>query len=126
MLKTKTTLSLLLALIAGSMMFPASAIAGTADTQSYNVRYNPSELGSAEKASAIIDRVHATATELCLDEMGPERYIEKLKVQRCLREVTQDFVDRIGHPNLDAAHRKNPAPRKLIKGRSHIQLAGSR
>ena len=126
MLKTKTTLSILFALMAGSMMVPSSANAGTPETHSYDVRYNPSELESSEKANAIINRVHASATELCLDEIGPDRYIEKLKVQRCLRDVTQDFVDRIGHPNLDAAHRKNPVPRKLIKRRSHIQLAGSR
>lgn len=123
MLKTKTALSLFLALTAGGMAFAPFAAAGTIAAKSYDVRYNPSELNSPERADDIIRRVHVTATELCLDEIGPERYIEKLKVQRCLREVTQDLVDKIGHPNLDAAHKKHPAPRKLIKHSTNMQWA---
>ena len=123
MLKTKITLTLLLALAAGSMTLAPSAAADTSETKSYDVRYNPHELASPDSAENIIHRVHVTATELCWDEIGPERYTEKLKAQQCLREVTQDLVDRIGHKNLDIAHAKHPAPRKLAKPRKISQWA---
>ena len=123
MLKTKTALSLLLALAAAGMMLVPSAAASTSETKSYDVRYNPNELASPDSAEDIIRRVHVTASELCWDEIGPERYTEKLKAQRCLREVTQDLVDRIGHKNLDIAHAKYPAPRKLVKPRKNRQWA---
>ena len=125
MLKTKTALSLFLALTAGGLVFAPSASAETSSAKSYDVRYNPSELNSPERADDVIRRVHATATDLCFDEIGPKHYLEKLKVQRCLREVTQDFVDKIGHPNLDVAHRKHPAPRKLLKRQTNMQWAAS-
>ncbi|MEP3890823.1 MAG: UrcA family protein [Hellea sp.] len=123
MLKTKIALTLLLAFAASGMMLVPSVAADTAKTQSYDVRYNPNELASPDSAENIIRRVHVTASELCWDEIGPERYTEKLKAERCLREVTQDLVDRIGHRNLDIAHAKLPAPRKLVKPRINTQWA---
>lgn len=124
MLKTKTALSLFLALTATAMAFAPLTSAETSPAKGYHVSYNPSDLNRPEHAEDVIFRVHSAATDLCFDEIGPERNSEKLKVQRCLREVTQDLVDKIGHPNLDAAHKKHPAPRKLIKRPTRIQWAG--
>lgn len=113
MLIRKTTGLLFLALLAGGLTFPQMAQASSSQEVQYDVRYNPVELTAAGSAEVIIHRIHNAANKVCWDELGPERHLEKLKVQRCLRDVTQDFVDKIGHPNLDIAHTHVPTPRKL-------------
>jgi len=123
MLIRKTAGLLFLALVAGGLTFPQSAQASSSQAVQYDVRYNPVELTAAGSAEVIIHRIHNAANEVCWDELGAKRYIEKLKVQRCLRDVTQDFVAKIGHPNLDIAHINVPAPKKLRTQQKTTQWA---
>lgn len=102
-----------LTIIIASAFIAQSATAETQNTQDGQVRYAAIKLQSPSTAEAVIIRIHETANTICWNEMVPERHKEKSKLQRCLADVTQDLVDKIGNPNLDAAHGAMPAPKKL-------------
>ena len=104
---TKTLIEMLVGTgIAASTLLGLSA----AQAQTASISYRPYELATAAGSRAVFERIQRSAKRACRWDIDTLRALEKVK---CEADLTQQMVDKIGHPAVSA----------LLTGKPGVQLA---
>ena len=75
--------------------------------KSYEVHYTATELSTPDGSAHVYARIQKTANTVCVDEFGMKRFLQRLEMQRCVKEITKDLVAKVGHGNLDTIYAAN-------------------
>ncbi len=84
------------------------AMAGPA-AKTYEVQYAKADMATAGGSARVFARISETAQQVCVDEFGMKRFVQKLDMQRCVKAVTKDLMAKVNHENVDKAYAANSA-----------------
>ena len=95
--------------------FGATAVADTPEKK-YQVRYNPVELTTEAGLQNVLGRIEDAAVRICKSEYGGSRWVsQRREYKQCLKDVTDEFLEKVGSERLQALHDGDRAPVRLVQ-----------
>ena len=91
----------------GSALALPSAAGPAAKT--YEIQYAKADLATKAGSARIFARISETAQQVCMDEFGMKRFVQKLDMQRCVKAVTKELVAKTRNDSIAKAYAANSA-----------------
>ena len=88
-------------MIAAVSVICMGAMTAQAKDTSYTLTYDDAELATQQGVAAVHERIEMVAKSYCPDY---SKVLNLSSVRSCVKEVTDDLVAKVGHPQLTQFH----------------------